>query len=161
MKVVSSPSSVASGKYGFEKLIVWQKAMAFCESVYKTTKDFPKEELFGLTSQLRRASSSIPLNIAEGSASKSKKEFNFFLSIALRSQYECITILKLCFRLNLLSECDYLELFKKCDEVGRLLHALIKSQKIRQHPARTNQQGQNAASKVGPITDNRKLTTDN
>ncbi|HHT9154526.1 MAG TPA: four helix bundle protein, partial [Candidatus Tripitaka sp. YC43] len=71
----------------------------------------------------------IPLNIAEGSASKSRKEFKRFLTIALGSQYECITLLKLSIRLNFLSEDDYSELFKKCDEVGRLLNALIKSQR--------------------------------
>lgn len=127
--VVGGQSSVVGGKYGFEKLIVWQKSMTFCEQVYKVTSNFPKEELFGLTSQLRRASYSIPLNIAEGSASKSKKEFKYFLSIALRSQYECITLIKLCLRLNLIDEKVYLDLFNSCDEIGRLLNALIKSLK--------------------------------
>ncbi|MBI5125669.1 MAG: four helix bundle protein [Planctomycetes bacterium] len=129
MKVASGQSSVVGGQYGFEKLIVWQKSMELCEYVYKVTHNFPKEELFGLTSQLKRASYSIPLNIAEGSASKSRKEFKRFLTIALGSQYECITLLKLSIRLNFLSEDDYSELFKKCDEVGRLLNALIKSQR--------------------------------
>jgi len=128
MKVVSDRSSVVSGQYGFEKLIVWQKAMDFCEAVYKATNNFPKEELFGLTSQLRRASYSMPLNIAEGSASKSKREFKYFLTIALRSQYECVTLLKLSLRLKILDKTNYQELFYKCDEIGRLLNALIKSQ---------------------------------
>lgn len=125
--MVGNRSSVISEKYGFEKLIVWQKSMEFCEQVYKVTERFPKEELFGLTSQLRRASYSIPLNIAEGSASKSKKKFKHFLSISLRSQYECITLLKLSLRLNFLNPKDYFELFKMCDEIGKLLNALIKS----------------------------------
>lgn len=128
--VVSDQSSVVGGKYSFERLIVWQKAMSLCERIYKITKDFPKEELFGLTSQIRRASYSIPLNIAEGSASKSKKEFKYFLVIALRSQYEVITLLKLCHRLKLLNKKDYELLFDKCNEVGKLLNALIKSQKV-------------------------------
>ena len=102
--------------------------MEFCEHVYKVTETFPKEEIFGLISQLRRASYSIPLNIAEGSASRSKKEFKYFLTIALRSQYECITLLKLSFRLTFLSKDAYMDLFGKCDEVGRLLNGLIKSQ---------------------------------
>ncbi|MDI6760078.1 MAG: four helix bundle protein [Candidatus Brocadiaceae bacterium] len=129
MKVVSGQSSVVSDGYGFEKLIVWQRSMEFCEHVYKTTKNFPKEELFGLTSQLKRASYSIPLNIAEGSASISRREFRYFLQIALRSQYECITLLKLSIRLNFLNKDDYSELFKKCNVVGRLLNALVKSQR--------------------------------
>lgn len=128
MRVVSDQFSVVSRGYGFEKLIVWQKSMDFCADVYKVTNSFPKEELFGLTSQLRRASYSIPLNIAEGSASKSKKEFKYFLTIALRSQYECITLLKLSLRLSFLNKECFNELFNKCDEVGRLLNALIKSQ---------------------------------
>ncbi len=115
--------------YGFEKLIVWQKAMDFCKQIYHITKSFPEEERFGLTSQLRRASYSIPTNIAEGSASKSKKEFRYFLIIALRSQYETITLLKLSYNLNFLNKTQYEELFIKCDEVGKLLNALIKSQK--------------------------------
>jgi four helix bundle protein len=114
--------------YGFEKLIVWQKSMDFCEHIYKATKNFPKEEQFGITSQLRRASYSIPLNIAEGSASKSKKEFKYFLTIALRSQHECITLLKLCRRLNFFVDGDFSNLYDKCDEVGKMLNALIKSQ---------------------------------
>ena len=127
--VVGDQSSGEGKKYGFERLIVWQKSMDLCESIYRVTKGFPKEELFGITSQTRRASYSIPLNIAEGSASKSKKEFRYFLTIALRSQHELITLLKLCLRLNFLSKKDYVELFDECNEVGRLLNALIKSQK--------------------------------
>jgi len=117
-------------KYGFENLIVWQKAMDFCVQVYQETKIFPKEELFGLTSQLRRASYSIPLNISEGSAAKSKKEFKYFLTIALRSQYESITLLKLCLRLELLNEDLYKKFFNNCNEIGKLLNALIKSLKL-------------------------------
>ena len=143
--------------YGFEKLIVWQKSMTFCELVYKVTENFPKREIFGLTSQLRRASYSIPLNIAEGSASKSKKEFKYFLTIALRSQYECITLLKLSFRLNFLNDNDYSKLFEKCDEVGRLLNGLIKSQYSRQQSVVSNQDTKDRE----PRTEDRQLKTEN
>lgn len=114
-------------KYGFEKLNVWQKAMDFCEEIYKVTKDFPNEEWYGLTSQVRRASVSISSNIAEGSASRSKKEFKYFLNIARRSQFECISLLKLAKKLNFLNENKFAELYDCCDEVGKLLNALIKS----------------------------------
>lgn len=127
--VVGGQSLEGGGQYGFERLIVWQKSMDLCEKIYRVTKSFPKEELFGITSQTRRASYSIPLNIAEGSASKSKKEFRYFLTIALRSQHELITLLKLCLRLNFLIKKDYVQLFNECNELGRLLNALIKSQK--------------------------------
>lgn len=143
--------------YGFEKLIVWQKAMEFCEWVYKTTTDFPKEELFGLTSQIRRASYSIPLNIAEGSASKSQKEFKYFLTIALRSQYECIALLQLSLRLNFLDKTNYQKLFDRCDEVGRLLNALIKSQSSGQLSVVSGQHNKTRGLK----TDNKQLKTDN
>lgn len=64
--------------YRFEKLTVWQKAMEFCLKVYDLTKDFPKEELYGITSQLRRSATSIPLNIAECSGCKTKKELRVY-----------------------------------------------------------------------------------
>lgn len=117
--------------YRFEKLRVWQKAMEFCILVYEKTKNYPKEEMFGLTSQFRRAATSIPLNIAEGSACQTKKEFVQFLTIALRSQYECVTIIKLSLRLGLLKISDFEILEDKIAEIGRLIQALINSLKKR------------------------------
>lgn len=113
--------------YNFEKLTVWKKSMDFCEALYKATKLFPKEEMFGLTSQLRRAATSIPLNISEGSGCGSKREFKHFLTIALRSQYEAVTTIKLCKRLNYLTEANSEKLGTDLDEVGKLLHGLIRS----------------------------------
>lgn len=113
--------------YRFEKLIVWQKAMDFCVSIYEKTRLFPKEELYGLVSQLRRASTSIALNIAEGSACKSKKEFSQFLYIALRSQYEVVTILKLSFRLGYIDDKLYEELEMYSNEIGKFIQAMINS----------------------------------
>lgn len=113
--------------YNFEKLTVWQKSMEFCELVYKITKSFPKEEMFGLVSQLRRATTSIPLNISEGSACSSKREFRHFLNIALCSQYEIATIIRLCKRLKLLTNEIFNELSSNADEIGRLLRGLINS----------------------------------
>lgn len=113
--------------YRFEKLEVWKKAMDFCELVYQTSKDFPKTELYGLTSQMRRATTSIPLNIAEGTACRTRKEFTQFLTIALRSQYEMATIIELCYRLNFLLKTDNDLLQEKLSEIGRLLQGLINS----------------------------------
>lgn len=115
--------------YRFEKLVVWQKAMDFCVAIYDKTKHFPKEELYGITSQLRRAAASIPLNIAEGSACKTKKEFTQYLTVALRSQYETATIIKLAYRLKFLNSSDYTELEEKIAEIGRLLQGIINSLK--------------------------------
>lgn len=113
--------------YRFEKLRVWQKAMEFCELVYEKSKNFPKEEIYGLTSQFRRVATSIPLNIAEGSACRTKKGFVQFLTIALRSQYEVVTIIELAKRLIFLADTDCQLLEERAGEVGKLLQALINS----------------------------------
>ena len=115
--------------YRFEKLQVWQKAMDFCKLVYQKTKDFPDEEKYGLSSQFQRASTSIPLNIAEGTACRTNKEFIQFLTIALRSQYECVTIIKLSYDLGFLNKSDYETLEYRIAEIGRLTQALINSLK--------------------------------
>lgn len=65
----------------FESLVVWQKAMDWVTDVYKATRSFPKEEMYGLTSQLRRAATSVPCNIAEGKGRISKKEYQHFLGL--------------------------------------------------------------------------------
>jgi len=113
--------------YRFEDLRVWQKAMEFCTDVYSKTGRFPKEESYGLTSQFRRAATSIPLNIAEGSGCRTTKEFIQFLYIALRSQYEVVTIIRLSSQLGFLRADDAKELEEKVAEIGKLLQALINS----------------------------------
>jgi len=90
----------------FHDLIVWQKAMDLVEANYKVTKSFPKEELYGLTNQIRRALDSIPSNIAEGQGRDSTKEFIHHLSIAYGSLYEVETQLLIAQRLNYISQQD-------------------------------------------------------
>ena len=83
--------------FKFEKLIVWQKALELSDEVNKLTKTFPKDELFILTSQIKRAADSVALNIAEGSTGQTNPEFSRFLSYSLRSNIEvvgCIFIAK-------------------------------------------------------------------
>ncbi len=113
--------------YGFEKLTIWQKTLDFCELIYKESKKFTKEEIFGITSQIRRSSTSILLNISEGTACKSKRDFSRFLNIALCSQYETVAILKLCDRLSFLDKKDSDLLLDKIEEIGKMLHGLINS----------------------------------
>lgn len=113
--------------YSFEKLKVWKAAMGFCGQVYKATSDFPSSELYGLTSQLRRASASIPLNIAEGSSVGSKREFVRFLRIAMRSEYELATALKLARMLKYLDDETCKELESDLANVGRMLRGLMRS----------------------------------
>ncbi len=79
--------------FKFEKLIIWQKSMNFGETIHQLSKDFPKDEMFNLTSQIRRASDSIALNISEGSILQSKLEFKKFLGYSIRSLAEVVTCL--------------------------------------------------------------------
>jgi four helix bundle protein len=107
-----------------EKLEVRGKAVDFVVTVYKLTDSFPKEEKFGLTSQIRRAAVSIPANIAEGAARQSPKEFAHFLSNAQGSASELETELLIAQRLNYLQEEVYLEMRATLDSIGRMIVGL-------------------------------------
>ena len=107
-----------------ERLDVWNKAIEFVIAVYRATENFPKEEKFGLTSQIRRASVSIPANIAEGAARKSPKEFAHFLSNAQGSTSEVETELLIAHRLGFLAETNYRALRDSLDEIGRMITGL-------------------------------------
>lgn len=93
---------------GFKQLTVWQKAYELALEIYKFSKAFPKEEIYGLTSQMRRAAVSIPANIAEGYERKNRKEYLQFLYIAKGSTGEVETYLSLARDLGYLSSQDYL-----------------------------------------------------
>ncbi|HXU35418.1 MAG TPA: four helix bundle protein [Blastocatellia bacterium] len=108
----------------YRDLIVWQKAMDLVEEVYKKTKGFPREELYGLTSQLRRAVVSVPSNIAEGQGRSSTKEFLHHLSIAYGSLCEVGTQILIAHRLGFLETGDVEVLDGSCSEVGRLINGL-------------------------------------
>ena len=107
-------------------LEVWKNAITFVTQVYSITMAFPKEEKFGLTSQLRRASISIPSNIAEGYARKSKKETIQFLYIALASNSEIETQLIIAKNLDFLSQEKFQNLEHENNKVGKQLINLIK-----------------------------------
>ena len=116
----------------YRNLVAWQKAMDLTEFVYRATAEFPREERYGLTSQTRRASASIPSNIAEGQGRRSSDdEFIRFLQIALGSLCELETQLELAVRLGMLEKQKALPLRSSSDEVGRLLNGLIKSKRTR------------------------------
>ena len=109
----------------YRDLLVWQKAIAFVTEVYKTTKIFPKEELYGLTAQLKRSAISIPSNIAEGYGRKSKKDYIRFLQIAMGSIFEIQTQLEISKNLSFLPEDGFTELFEYSRELERMLSSLI------------------------------------
>jgi four helix bundle protein len=113
-----------------EKLDVWRKAIEFVLEVYKATESFPKEEKFGLTSQVRRAAVSVPANLAEGAARSSRKEFAHFISNAQGSASEVETELLIAYRLGYLSEAKYSLLRGAHDDLGKMLNGL--SRHVRQ-----------------------------
>jgi four helix bundle protein len=109
----------------FRELKVWEKAHQLTLSVYKATKIFPKEELYGLTSQIRRACASIPANIAEGCGRKGEAELARFLQIAMGSASELEYHLLLAHDLNLLQAKDYESLANDVTEIKRMLTSFI------------------------------------
>ena len=115
------------GARNYRDLIAWQKAMDLAESVYQLTAEFPNDERFSLTSQIRRAVVSIPSNIAEGQGRFTRADFRRFLSIAHGSVREVETQLLLARRLRYLGEAQLDQLLELSSEVGRLILGLAKS----------------------------------
>ena len=96
-------------EFKFEKLIIWQKAMEYGESIYLLSNKFPKEEIYNLSSQIRRAVDSIALNISEGSIGQSNPEFKKFIGFAIRSLDEFVTCLHKASKRNYISEKEFRE----------------------------------------------------
>jgi four helix bundle protein len=111
----------------YRKLIAWQLAMKLCVQVYKLISDLPKDEKYGLSSQIKRAAVSIPSNIAEGHNRMGKKEFLHHLSIARGSLGELETQLLLGKELEFITEEKLLPVWDICQELGRVLTGLVKS----------------------------------
>ena len=109
----------------FRNLAVWQKAHRLTLAVYRASRSFPKEEMFGLTSQLRRAASAIGANIAEGCGRGSDADFGRFLTIAMGSACEVENHLVLAHDLELLSRPEHDSLLEMNVEVKRMLSALL------------------------------------
>jgi four helix bundle protein len=110
----------------YENLDVWKESTNLAVQIYQVTQNFPKEEIWGITSQLRRASISIPSNIAEGSGRKSKKDFKQFVHMASGSLNEVESLLHICSRLDLITADTYKELKESAERLGRLIGGLIK-----------------------------------
>ncbi len=108
----------------FRDLLAWQKAMQLVTDVYRASRPFPKEELYGLTAQLRRAAVSIPSNLAEGYARRSRAEYSRFVQIALGSLYELQTQLEIAANLGYLERSRFDDLYEKSREIERMLSSL-------------------------------------
>jgi four helix bundle protein len=113
-------------KHNFRDLKVWARAMDFVTEIYRLTQTFPKEELYGLTSQARRAATSIALNIAEGSGASSNAEFIRFLEMARRSDYEVMTSLEIAVRLGYCTQPMISQMAGEANEIAAMLTGLVK-----------------------------------
>ena len=112
-------------------LVAWQKAMELVTEIYQVTDRFPKEEILGLTSRIRRAAVSVPSNIAEGVADRTTQQFSNFLFNAIGSLNEIDTQLELAYRLTYLAKSSYDNLHRMLDECLVLTYGLRKSLKTR------------------------------
>ena len=113
-------------KNTFRKLIVWQKSMQLVTEVYLELKTFPKEELYALSSQIKRCSISIPSNIAEGYGRDGTKDYLRFLNIALSSLFELQTQLEISMNLEYLQKDRFENIYQKTREIERMLSSLIR-----------------------------------
>lgn len=114
------------GNVSHKDLEVWKKSVSLVTEVYQATSLFPKEEIYAITSQIRRSAVSIPSNIAEGAARQTNKEFIRFLFIASGSCAELDTQMLIAHQLQYLDEDTYKELCPKVEEVGKMINGLIK-----------------------------------
>ena len=115
--------------FKFEKLIVWQKAVDLSDTVNQVTKGFPKDEVYILTSQMKRAADSVSLYIAEGSTGQSNPEFNRFLGIALRSAIEVVGCIFLAKRREYITDNNFNKIYHMCEEILVMINALRNSLK--------------------------------
>ncbi len=108
----------------FRDLLVWQKAMALVTEVYQVSRLFPKEEIYGLSGQMRPCAVSIPSNLAEGYARRSRADYTRFVQIATGSLYELDTQLEIAMNLGYLSKVRFAEIHERTREIERMLSSL-------------------------------------
>jgi four helix bundle protein len=111
----------------FRELIVWQKSINFVVEIYKATRKLPKEEKYGLASQMQRAATSIPSNIAEGAGRNTNASFKQFLTIAIGSAHELETQIIICKKLEYLDDEENKNLMSGLTEIQKMLYALHNS----------------------------------
>ncbi len=113
----------------FRELVVWQKSMSYVTEIYKVSKKFPREEIFGLTSQMRRSAISVPSNISEGFGRQGLNDYIRFLNIAIASLFELQTQVEISYNLAYISKEKFKELFELSREIERMLSSLIRKLK--------------------------------
>src|SRR6185369_13064428 len=113
--------------FNFEKLEVWHDAIAFADTVYSLTRNFPDKERFGLTNQKRRAAISISSNVAEGSSRNSRPDFARFIEIATGSLFEVVSQAEIGLRQGFLSKEQHASLYAAAEEQGKMLSGLRNS----------------------------------
>lgn len=106
-------------------MLVWEKSIQLVTDIYRLTKTFPKEEIYGLISQMQRAAVSIPSNIAEGNERNSKKEFIHFLHIARGSLAELETQIIISERLGYINQNQSMQILNNCHEIGKMINGLL------------------------------------
>jgi four helix bundle protein len=122
--------------FSFEKLAVWQKAIDYADFVYKVTKEFPADERFGLTSQLRRSAVSVSANVAEGSSRSSRADMARFIEIAYGSLLESVTSLEIAKRQQFLSPARSGEAYRQAETLAKMLSGLRATLKGKPTPDR-------------------------
>jgi len=110
----------------FEDLIIWQKSIVLTKQIYVITRKFPKEEIYGLSNQLRRASVSVASNIAEGYGRITRNDYKRFLSFSFGSTFEIQTQLIICIEIGIINNEDFNESMMLSKEISAMLHAIIK-----------------------------------
>ena len=118
----------------FKELIVWQKGMNLVKEIYGIARSFPDNELFGITSQMKRSAISIPSNIAEGCGRNTDKELNHFLNIANGSSFELETLVILSFDLGYLEQEEFNFLDSLLDEIQKMIYGFKQSIQTKSSP---------------------------
>ncbi|HEY4256501.1 MAG TPA: four helix bundle protein [Candidatus Udaeobacter sp.] len=113
--------------FNFEKLDVWQEAIKFADLVYELTADFPGDERFGLTNQMRRAAVSISSNLAEGSSRVSRTDFARFVEIATGSLFEVVSQSTIALRRKMIARLDYDRIYAAAEQQSKMLSGLRRS----------------------------------
>ena len=117
---------VSKVAFDFEKLNVYKESLEFVDLVYELMHSFTRAEIMGITSQIRRAATSIPLNVAEGSG-RSKKEFANYIGRARASVYECVSLLEIARRQKFVEAKEHEILYGKCEKLAKMLSGLARS----------------------------------